>query len=213
MVGTHGSAAWLGLILLCSQQAASGQQPAARPPVWPVPAATANQSANSSIRPMPSASVVPLGEVPGRCREQVRSVISLPTVAGTGPVEQFGGKPELYFWLLDHPDKVSGAWRQLGVGCVDIVNRSDGRYGWSDPHGSDLKWESIYRGPDKHIWYAEGMVNPVPLLPTFPIRAVVVMHHSDEVDAQGQSHIQHHADLFVQTDSKAASMIVRLFGS
>jgi hypothetical protein len=156
--------------------------------------------------------VVPLAEVPDRFRQQVRAVITQPTVSGTGPTEQFGGKLGLYLWLMDHPDRASRAWKQMGAICLDIVNRGDGRFGWSEPHGSDLSWQTIYAGPGKHIWYAEGTVNPGPVFPTVPVRAVVVMHFADEVDSQGQSHIQHHAELFVQTDSKAAAMIVRLFG-
>ena len=212
MSGTRGYAAWLGLLVLCTQEAASGQQPAQRPAVWPSPVANPKQTGAGSIQPTPLASVVPLGEIPDRCREQVRAVIEQPTVAGTGPVEEFGGKPGVYLWLLDHPDRTARAWRQMGAMCLDIVNRGNGRFGWSDPHGSDLSWETIYRGPDKHIWYAQGTVHPGPLFPTVPIRAVVVMHHADEVDAQGAASITHHADLFVQTDSKAAAMMVRLFG-
>jgi hypothetical protein len=205
MIGTRRHAAWLGLLLLCTPQAAPAQQPASRPPVWPTPVA-------SPIRPAPVASEVPLFEVPDRSREQVRSVIEQPTVSGIGPTEEFAGKIGMYLWLLDHPDRTSRAWRQMGAMCLDIVNRGDGRFGWTDPHGSDLSWETVYRGPNKHIWYAQGTVHPGPLFPTVPVRAVVVMHYGDEVGSQGASIIQHHADLFMQTDSKAAAMMVKLFG-
>lgn len=211
MIGARGYAAWLALVLLCAQQTASAQQPAARPAVWPTPTAGSAQPICASVHPV--ASAVPLAEVPDRLRGQIRGVLTQPTLSGCGPVEHFAGKPGLYCWFLDHPDRATRAWQQMAVPCQDIVNRGDGRFGWTDGHGGDLRWETVYRGANKHIWYAEGTVNPGTLLPTVPIRAVVVMHFADEVDAQGQSHITHHADLFVQTDSKAAAMILRLFGS
>jgi hypothetical protein len=212
MSGTRGYAAWLGLLLLCTPEIALGQQSSPRPPVWPAPGASPTPSGTGSVRPTPLASEVPLCEIPDRCRERVRSVIEQPTVVGTGPVEEFGGKLVPYLWLLDHPDRTARAWRQMGATCLEIVNRGNGRFGWTEAHGSDLSWETVYRGPGKHIWYAEGTVNPGALLPTVPVRAVVVMHYAGEIDSQGVANIRHHADLFVQTDSKAAAMMVRLFG-
>jgi hypothetical protein len=215
MIGKRGYAAWLGLVLLFTQETASAQQNTARPPVWPTAGSAQPSSTPAgtlSVQPTSVASAVPLAEIPDRCRAQVRGVLMQSTLSGSGPVEQFPGKPGLYFWFLDHPDRAAKAWRQMGVACQEIVNRGDGRFGWTDGHGSDLRWETVYRAPRMHIWYAEGTVNPGAIFPTVPIRAVVVMHHADAVDAQGESHITHHADLFVQTDSKAAAMIVRLFG-
>jgi hypothetical protein len=40
----------------------------------------------------------------------------------------------------------------------------------------------------------------------------MVMHFRDERDWVGHPHVEHHADLFLQTDSAAASMVLRLLG-
>jgi hypothetical protein len=215
MNGMSGAAAWLGLVLLGWEIAMAQAPPLAapQPAVWPVPGVGVDRAPTASIRPAPVPSEVPLEEVPPRLRTQVRHVIERPTLSGVGPSEEFPGKLTVYQWLLDHPDRTARAWRQLGAPCLDITQRCGGRFGWADTHGSDVVWETIYRSPSKHIWYAEGTVRPGPLFPSMPVRAVMVMHHEERADSLGRTMIQHHTDLFVQTDSKAASLAVRLLGS
>lgn len=91
--------------------------------------------------------------------------------------------------------------------------RGEGKFGWADPHGSDVRWETLYRDAGKQIWYAEGAVKPGALLPLLPVRAVVVLHFEDHLDPLGRGTLWHQADLFVQTDSKAATLVLKLFGA
>jgi hypothetical protein len=46
-----------------------------------------------------------------------------------------------------------------------------------------------------------------------PVRAVVVMHHEDHLDPLGRGTLWHQADVFVQTDSKAAKLVTKMFGA
>jgi hypothetical protein len=62
------------------------------------------------------------------------------------------------------------------------------------------------------IWYAEGKVKPGTLIPTVPIRAVVVFHYTEGHDKKGRSLIRHRADLYFLTDSTAAALVARLLG-
>jgi hypothetical protein len=165
-----------------------------------------------AVRQAPAASVVELEQVPAHRREQVRQVLQQPTLATRGPCEEFTGKPAVYHWLLDHPDRAAAAWRQLGAPCLDITDQGDGRFGWADSHGSNVAWETIQRSPQLRVWYAEGTVRPGVLFPPVPVQAVLVLHHEERPDGWGQTQIQHQADVFVQTDSKTAALLLRLLG-
>jgi hypothetical protein len=176
------------------------------------PAPSGAAPASQVVYRTPSSSDVPLDQLPERVREQVRAVIEQPTISGCGPAENFPGRIEGYRWLLDHPDRVAQAWIRLRVPCLTITSPSDNHFRWVEPHGSDLAWETIQRTPDSRIWYAEGHVRPGRLCPPVPVRAVLVMHFRDERDWLGHPHVEHHADLFLQTDSAAASMVLRLLG-
>lgn len=173
---------------------------------------TAREPARPTL--LRSAQVEPpqISLLPAAYQLRVRQVVELPNLTYHGTAEEFVGKSSLYYWLLDHPDRASHAWRRLGTPCMEIADRGNGRFGWSDDHGSDIWWETLFACADYRVWYAEGKVRPALLLPPVPLRAVVVFHHSQQLDERGKTHIRHQADVFAQTDSKTAGLVLRLMG-
>jgi hypothetical protein len=161
---------------------------------------------------VPSARSVPLDKIDERYRELVRQVLDKPMLSGRGPSETFNCRPEHYCWFLDHPDRAVVAWRRLGAKCVSINPRGDGKFSWADDTGSEVVWETVYKGPGVRVWFADGKVRPGPLLPLVPVKAVVVLRHKDSRAPDGASVMQHQCDLFVHTDSKTAAMMTRMLG-
>lgn len=155
---------------------------------------------------------VPLQELPAEVREPVRRVVEQPTLFSQGPTEDFAGRSELYEWFLDHPDRAAVAWRRLGAPCLEIADQGGGFFSWSDGQGTNVRWETVFRGVGLRVWYAEGSGRPAPLLPSVPLRAVVVLRHGERHDAAGRCRLSHQADLFLQTDSKTAALVARLLG-
>jgi hypothetical protein len=159
-----------------------------------------------------AAAQIPMGDLPPHMRDSVNYVLDRPTLFTHGPQEAFTCSPSMYQWFLDNPDQAVRVWRRLGARCMDIQNRGQGVFSWTDGQGSDVRWWTIYRNPQMRIWYAEGNAKAPGVLPLIPVRVVVVLHHVQGRNSAGQPMIQHHADLFVQTDSKTASVVARLMG-
>jgi hypothetical protein len=162
-----------------------------------------------------AASNVPLPDIPDKFREGVRLTIEKTTLFTQGPVEAFSCQPKTYYWLLEHPDRGVVAWRRLGAQCVMISERGPGRFGWSDDHGSDLQWETVYASGDRHIWYAEGKVRPGVLLPLVPVKALVVLRYAeqDSPPVSGGKMMRHQADMFLYTDGMGASLATKILGA
>ncbi len=155
---------------------------------------------------------VPLEQLPEAVREHVRQTLERPTFTARGPEETFACCPAQYHWLLDHPDRAGLGWRRLGARCVEISDRGDGRFGWADPDGSDISWKTVYRDGSMRVWYAEGKVRAGAVLPLVSLRAVVVLHYSQHGDGPGRTIMQHQAELFLHTDSRAVALAARLIG-
>jgi hypothetical protein len=155
---------------------------------------------------------LPLEQLDERQRQLAKYVLDKPAFTAKGPSESFFCKPEHYQFFLDHPDRAVAAWRKLGAKCVGIASRGDQQFSWNDEQGSEVIWETIHRGAELHIWYAEGKVRPGPLMPLVPVKALVVMRHKELKDADGATQVQHQADIYVQTDSKTAAMLTRMIG-
>lgn len=197
--------AWLtGLLALAGLFWATGAK--AQPPIKVTPPA-------EKIDKAKAAAGVPLAEVAERYRDGVKLTIEKSTLVTQGPIETFACSPHVYHWLLEHPDRGVVAWRRLGAQCVMISDRGAGRFGWSDEHGSDLMWETVYQSADRRIWYAEGKVRPAPLLPLVPVKAVVVLRYAEMPGENNTKFMQHQADMFLYTDSVGASIATKLLGA
>src|SRR5262245_7964706 len=170
---------------------------------------------SGEVRPAIAASVpqVPLNEIPAPGRDKVRALLEHPTLSIRGQPETFNCEPTLYQWFLDHPNRVAVAWRRLGAKVVDITDRGNGQFGWSDMQGSDIRWDTVYRGPLMRVWHAEGKVRPGALLPLVPVQAVVVLRYAEARDGDGRPILRHQAELVLHTDSKAMALAARLFGA
>jgi hypothetical protein len=177
------------------------------------PARADEHPARSSIVEVRSTvSRVPLDQVAPALRERVRQVLEQPTLYAQGPAEIFIGRSEMYEWLLDHPDRAARAWQRLGARCMDITDRGQDTYGWTDGQGSDLRWQVVQRTVRQRVWYAEGTLRPAPFLAAVPVHAVVVLRYGEAPDGGKYPLLRHQADIFFQTDSKTAALVARMLG-
>lgn len=165
-----------------------------------------------SLPPRRTSEKLPIEKFPIEMRDKVREVVESPTITGIGPGEIFTGSPELYTWLLDHPDRALVAWQRLGAIATEIKCHQDGSYSWKDGHGSLVHWRTICNERELRVWYAEGSVRPAPLLPLIPVRAVLVMRHADQGKSKGRSYLVHQTEVFVITDSRAAAVAAKALG-
>jgi hypothetical protein len=196
---------WLGLVTALMTASAGLAQAQPRLPLA--------QPGTDKLEQLLAAGQVPLDEVPAAVRTSVSLVLNRPTLFALGPPEAFPCRPAQYYWFLDHPDRVMRAWQRLGAKCLPITDRGGGHFGWCDDQGSDLVWQTVVHNKHLRVWYAEGTVRPAPLLPLVPVRAVVVLHHSESKDELGEPMMNHQAEAFLQTDSKAAALVMKMLGS
>jgi hypothetical protein len=156
---------------------------------------------------------IPLESIEAPLREKVRGVLDKPTVSARGLSETFNTRPEVYRWLLEHPDVAVKMWRQLGAKVADIDDRGGGKYVWTDGQGSEVHWQIVLRAPGKHLWYAEGKVKATLLLPAHDFRAVALMEYTEGVDTRDLPAVRHQVHFVLRCDSRAVTLVARLLGN
>ncbi|HEX4609361.1 MAG TPA: hypothetical protein VH092_14285 [Urbifossiella sp.] len=163
--------------------------------------------------PMPAPTRIVLSDVVDPVhREAVLAVVRKPTLSARGSSPEVICSHKLFEWLLDHPDRTALAWQRLQVPCVDIVDAGKGRFTWADGEGSDLAWQTVGTFPDGRVWYATGKVKPAPVGPSVPVKAVVVVSHPARPLGEKAAAVNPSLQAFVQTDSKAANVVLRILG-
>ncbi len=186
----------------------TGYSPVASPPM------TAMQMPGPMTQPMNAGPtrVVLADVVAADYREAVLSVVKKPTVSTRSASDSVVCDPKLYEWMLDHPDRVSLAWQRLKVPCVAISDQGNGRFGWTDEDGSAISWQPVGRFPDGVIWYATGKVKPGAVAPVVPVKAVIILTYPKRQLANGDTAISPVVQGYLQTDSRAASAVMRMLG-
>lgn len=154
---------------------------------------------------------VPYDTIPNEYRQRIAGIVNKPTITARAAPEEF--EQGIYPWLLEHPDRASLAWRRLGVPCCEIVDRGQGVFGWTDNDGTEVSWRTVAANDVMRIWYAEGQTKLGPLMPTIPVRAVVVLHSPRNKTRDGRVVVAHATDVYLQTDSKCTAMVMKVLGS
>jgi hypothetical protein len=169
------------------------------------------QSVFSSRKVEPSLTI-PIQKVAGGQRETVRQILDKPTLSARSQPETFPGNPEVYRYLLDHPDRAVVSWRRLGAKCVSIQARGNQQFSWADENGSEVTWQTVLSQPELRVWFAEGKVKPGPMLPLVPVKVVVVLRYHEVLMPDGKPGLKHQTEMAIHTDSKTALLVTKMLG-
>lgn len=146
-------------------------------------------------------------------QQEVEAILSHPNLTTSSSEETFSVHPEVYDWLLDHPDRASLAWRRMDFPCVPITRPSEKTFCWKDEDGSCVTWQIVARFRDGVVWLAEGVIKRGTLLPAVPIRAVAILHAPRTVTQEGHVTITPSIRVYATTESRAAIAIMKIMGS
>jgi hypothetical protein len=164
-------------------------------------------------RPDPAQTVtIPWDALDERVAAIAKQMMDRPTLAARSKGETFSCAPEQYYWLLDNPDRAVIAWRRLGAKCVSIERRPGGKFAYIDDAGSDVTWETVHQTAGVRIWFAEGKIKASAVLPVVPVKAMIILRHTDAKLPDGKTVVQHQSDVIIHTDSKVAATATKLMG-
>jgi hypothetical protein len=146
-------------------------------------------------------------------KEAVAAVLKAPTISAKSVESEFSVYPNVYDWLLEHPDRTSLAWQRLEIPCVDITDLGKGQFYWTDEHGSELSWQTVGSFENGRIWFATGKVKGGMLLPTIPVKAVAVLQAPrSKTDEDGVCRIKPQVHVYIQSDSGLTTAALKLIG-
>ncbi len=171
----------------------------------PLKASTSRESREDAIGSIPLARLTP------ETQATVRSVLSNVTIYRRMPLRVIPCDPEMYLFLVRHPDVVVHIWQVLGITQISLEQLEADRYRLTDSAGTEGTIQLLYHSPDTHLVYTEGKYEgPLSTKPTRG-RGILLLRSSFVQEPGGRSFISVQLDTFMQVEPGGVELLTKTF--
>jgi hypothetical protein len=190
---------------------ACGVRTAAAEPGESAPAAGATSSRaarEEAIRTIPWKQ---LGEAE---RRQLNSVIQNASMYRRLPTRVIDCDPDLFTFLLQHPEVVVDVWQMMGVSKVTLQQTAGNAYRGNDGCGTTGNVAYLYtnwgaEAQNLAVVYAEGAYDGKPFLKPLRARSVMVLQSGAVRETNGRSYITVRVDSFVEIQQMGVELVAK----
>ena len=156
---------------------------------------------------------LPWNELTPAAQAKIRSVVSGNPLFHRMPQQTIYADPEIYQFLLRHPDVVIGFWEHLGATQLSLHEVKENQYLLKETGGTAARVEILYRDNSLCILYARGEYRGPLLAKAHQGDAVLVLRTQYTRDETNEPMVICDLDTFVQINSLGADMLAKLFFS
>ncbi len=161
-------------------------------------------------RPLAAQPTLPLPpQLPAKDRERFEEIVKRAFASTQKTLEPYTIRPEIFEYLLDHPEFASHVTRALKAARYRIW-REQGSLWLDDGWGVRGIFTPVYTGPGLRLMHAQGAYHSA--LPDIRGRAVVALAYKFQPTPQGRQQVVTTLTSFVQLDSAVVRTIGRLGG-
>jgi len=179
------------------------------------PRATATAGATSHRAAREEAiRAIPWKQIDDAGRRQLQSVIQNASMYRRLPVRVIDCDPDLFTFLLQHPEVVVDVWQMMGVSKVTLQQTAANAYRGNDGCGTTGKVSYVYAnwGPEAQnlaVIYGEGAYEGKPFLKPLRARSVMVLQSGAVRETNGRSYITVRVDSFVEIQQMGVELVAK----
>lgn len=152
---------------------------------------------------------IPFDQLAEEAHAKLWSVVSRPSLYRQMPPAVIPSDPDLYVFLVRHPEVIVNMWDLMGITKVTINRNADYVFDASDGAGTDSRVELVYGDQNLHVMYAEGTYEGPLLKQQIRGRCVLVLRSDYARDQQSNTHVTSRLDVFLQIDNVGAELFAR----
>ena len=138
-------------------------------------------------------------DLPAAQRERLEAIAQAAAVSTRVEAEPFPARPEVFRFLLDHPEFASRVTRVLKVARYRIWREADGLH-LDDGWGAVGRFDVVHATDSRRVMYARGVYQKR-LLPDIHGEAIVMIEYAVRPGANGKPLIASTVTGFVKLDS------------
>jgi hypothetical protein len=154
---------------------------------------------------------IPLDKLSDEARQKVGSVLSQVSIFRRLPTQVIECDPNLYLFLVEHPDLVVNMWEVMDVSDMRMEKIGPDRFRVNDGVGTAGNVEYLYRDYDTHIMYAEGAYSgPIFINPVHG-KCLLVLKTGYAREPDDRYFITCRLDAFIQLKNVGVELVAKTF--
>lgn len=154
---------------------------------------------------------IPLDELDPGARAKVESIVSRGNIFRRLPTRTVPCDPEMYLFLVEHPDVVVNIWQVLGISRMTMQQIDQDRFRVTDGGGTVGTLEFLYHSHDTHLIYSEGSYKG----PLFnrPVRgrSLLVLNSAYVREPDGRYYVTSRMDVFTRVEHLGVELLGKTF--
>jgi hypothetical protein len=153
---------------------------------------------------------IPFDQLDAATRAKLDKVLSNVTLYRRLPVRVIDCDPELYLFLIRHPDVVVNIWEVLGVSQLHVRQVAPGEFQAVDTVGTRGKLEILHASDDLHLAYGDGAYEGP--LSVRPARGsfLLILKSGYIRDTEGRCYITSRMDCFLNLEPGATELVTKV---
>lgn len=154
---------------------------------------------------------IPIERLDAAARAKVRSVLSHTSVFRRLPVHVVDCDPEMYLFLVRHPDVVVNIWEVLKLSNLKLRQVGPGRYRVTEKSGTTADVEFLYRSHDTHVIYARFNYEGKLFIQPVQGQCLLVLKTGYVRETDGRYYITTRLDTFLHVEQVGAELLAKTF--
>ncbi len=152
---------------------------------------------------------IPLEKLSAENRAKVESVLSDASVFRRLPVRVVDCDPDMYLFLVRHPDVVVNIWEAFKISRLQLRETGEGRFRIAESAGTTTNIEYVYQSHDTHVIYGEGVYQGPLLVKPVKGRGVVVLKSGYVQETNDRYYITSRMDCFLSIEPAGAELVTK----
>jgi hypothetical protein len=155
---------------------------------------------------------IPFQQLTPEAGARLRTVVANSSYFRSMPTETVDCDPEMFAFLVRHPEVIVNIWEVMDVTKVSLQRRGQYELHGSDGAGTSSKMDLVFGNDNMHIYFANGAYQGNLWARELNGKCVVVLHNRPGTLANGKPGIVASMDVFMKLDNIGADLVVKTLG-
>lgn len=154
---------------------------------------------------------IPLDKLDPAARAKVSSVLADVTMFRRLPIRVIQSDPDLYLFLVRHPDVIVNIWEVLGISQVTMQQIGPAAFRMTEDGGFQGTVEYLYQNHDTHLIYIDGDSEGPLFTNRVQGRGLLILKTGYVREPDGRYYITNRLDALIRVEPGGAELLAKTF--